>query len=314
MSAHQLSLFAVDRLPHNPYCSNDLATGLRIRSAVHALQHRYIQPNRPAERFWMVYDIDRDQGGAAWIGEVAEPNYTVINQDNGHAHLIYALDVPVITSDAGRLKPLRYAAAIEGAYTHRLGADRSYTGLICKNPIHPGWGLRHGPETAYGLGDLAEYIANIASWRQPSRMINTSLGRNCQLFEALRLWSYRNINRTAWISYAGWYDACLHQAHTLNAFPSPLPLPEIKATARSVAKWVWQRLRGGTQADYIERTHTSEIQAARGRKSGASRRKGTLLENDREPWVKEGISRSTWYRRQAKRNETEPKSDNSPTV
>ena len=35
----------------------------------------------------------------------------------------------------------------------------------------------------------------------------------------------------------------------------------------------------------------------RGIRSGASRRKGTPLEDDHRPWESMGISRATWYRK-----------------
>jgi len=298
----QLSLFSPDRLPRKPYCTNDLDAGLVIRQQSHALLRRYIQPNAPAMRFWMVFDVDRESASEAWDGVAAEPNFTVINPANGHAHLIYGLDVPICTSDAGRLKPLRYAAAIEGAYTHRLRADNGYTGLICKNPLHCDWKLLRGPEWAYGLSDLAAWVPNISRWKNPSRVIDTALGRNCQMFDALRSWAYRHINRTAWVSRDAWHRAVEIEAVELNSqFPVPLPWPEVKATAKSVAKWVWEVLRG-SQAEYVARTHTPEIQAFRGKRggiaSGESRRKGTPLEHDPEPWLALGISRATWYRRQ----------------
>jgi hypothetical protein len=59
--------------------------------------------------------------------------------------------------------------------------------------------------------------------------------------------------------------------HINSDFGPPLTWSEVKATARSVAKWVWQNLRG-SQQDYINRTHTSEMQSARGRRSGEKRR------------------------------------------
>jgi hypothetical protein len=201
------------------------------------------------------------------------------------------------------LGPLRYAAAVEGAYTHKLGADRGYTGLICKNPLHNHWDVIPGPEEEYTLGQLAEYVPNISQWREPRKVINTSLGRNCQLFDWLRNWAYRNINSNAWDSLSAWNQACLQQAEKLNAFSRPLPYSEIIATSKSIAKWTWRQLLG-SQQEYIDRTHTTEIQAARGRRSGVARRKGSLAE--RKPWEAQGVSRATWYRRQehSKRGET----------
>ena len=61
------------------------------------------------------------------------------NPQNGHAHLIYGLDVPVRTAPDAKSAPLRYAAAVDCALRAVLGADEDYAGLICKNPLHPHW-------------------------------------------------------------------------------------------------------------------------------------------------------------------------------
>ncbi len=296
-----LPLLRSDRLPYRPYCTDDLSIGLTIRSQQEALQRLYIQPNGPAHRWRMVYDVDNEMAASAWMGETSEPNWVAVNRDNGHAHIGFELLVPVVTSNAGLLRPLRYAAAIEAAYTDKLGADRGYTGLICKNPLNDYWDVIRGPSEAYTLDQLAEHVPNINRWRKPSKIINTSLGRNCQMFEWLRQWAYRHINKTNWQSYDSWYYACLQQADQLNTFDAPLPLTEIRATVRSVAQWVWKRLRGNQQV-YIDRTHTREIQAERGRRSGQARRKSSLTEQ--KPWLELGISRATWYRRRQSETRT----------
>lgn len=298
----QLSLFTADRLPKKPYCSDDLNYGLKIRTLARAIKHRYIQPNDPIRRHWLVYDIDREGASEAWDGIAAEPNISIITPSNGHGHLLYCLEVPVYLQGKARLGPIKKAAAVDAAYVDLLAADRGYAGLICKNPLHDHWRVLKGNPWAYDLDGLAEWIpgGQLTRYKRQKRTMQQGLGRNVTLFDGSRAWAYRNINRTGWVSFDVWHRAVLDQAGTINAqFPMPLPWPEVKATAKSIAKWVWEVLRG-RQADYVARTHTPEIQAARGRKggvaSGESRRKGTPLEHDPEPWLALGISRAQWYR------------------
>lgn len=64
------------------------------------------------------------------------PNITVKNPVNGHAHLLYALNIAVRTAPDASVKALKYAAAVERSLCEKLCADVNYSGLICKNPFH----------------------------------------------------------------------------------------------------------------------------------------------------------------------------------
>lgn len=300
-----IGLFSSERLPRKPYCSDELDYGVKIRTLTHALRCRYIQPNDPCRRHWLVFDVDREGAAFAWEHTVAEPNITVVNPNNDHAHLLYCLDVPIYLLGKVSIKPIKFAAAVESLYHTALDACDGYAGLLCKNPLHKSWKVLSGPTWAYDLKSLVvEYFppAKIKKAKRRRKLL-TGLGRNCTLFEALRLWAYRNINRTAWVSYDVWHRAVMDEAGQIAAqfTAAPLPYSEIKATAKSVSKWVWQTLRG-LQSEYVARTHTPEVQAARGRKSGEARRKGSITEA--APWEELGISRATWYRRQQNDSET----------
>lgn len=210
-----------------------------IRPAVTALEHRYIQPNAPLEVAWLVFDLDYVGAAFAWENaNLPPPTLTVINPENAHAHLFYGLETPVVTSEAARDAPIRYAAAIQAVLLAKLRADAGYAGLIAKNPYHDVWRalwVHH----LYDLGELAEWI-DLPKHR--AQRETYGLGRNCTLFDELRSWSYQWIReyKRNDATFAQWHSAVLAQAGNLNAFDTPLPHSEVKATAKSVAKWCWK--------------------------------------------------------------------------
>jgi hypothetical protein len=225
-------------LPRRPYCTDDLAEGVRIRAKNLAESKRYIQPNEGHLKMWLVFDVDYQQAAAAWQdANLPAPTWIAQNPDNGHAHLAWGLEVPVNVK--ARIEPIRFAAAVEAAYSDALRADIGYSGLIAKNPLHRHWRVTWGPSGLYGLEQLAEWVDLKAPRRKRAE---AGLGRNCDLFDRLRAWSYKAV-RAYWRpdGYTAWYDAVLAHAERLNTFPVPLPYSEVKATAKSVAKWTWRR-------------------------------------------------------------------------
>jgi hypothetical protein len=57
-----------------------------------------------------------------------------------------------------RLKPLRYAAAIENGMANKLGSDPGYVGLITKNPLNPHWSPYWSGADLYDLDYLADFV------------------------------------------------------------------------------------------------------------------------------------------------------------
>jgi hypothetical protein len=72
--------------------------------------------------------------------------------------------------------------------------------------------------------------------------VATGLGRNVTLFDGLRAWSYRALIKTAPKNFEEWQQIVFRQAELLNSFSCPLPTSEIRATARSVAKWTFKNI------------------------------------------------------------------------
>jgi len=183
------------------------------------------------------------------------------------------------------VEPLRYAAAVEAALREKLGADEGYAGLICKNPLHNHWIVQVWETRSYTLDWLSDYL-DLSPYNARRRIPDYGLGRNCNLFEKTRIWAYKAI-RQGWPEFEQWKAAVLERALAYNAqFEAPLPVAEVKATAKSIAKWTHAHLSpAGFRA----------AQSSRGKRSGAVRRAGSVEEA--QPWIELGICRATYYNR-----------------
>jgi hypothetical protein len=269
----QLELFNT-HTPSHLYCSDDkMAQRIRIKRI--ALKYPYISVNPPKLKLWLPFDIDANQGGLSWEhAGLAMPNVSVVNRENGHAHLLYGLEAPVATSEVARIAPLRYLAAIERAYLSKLepyGGDTGFAGLMVKNPSHSHWKAFWGRLSFWSLEEMAEYVD--LDYYTPKRISDKKIqfvgvNRNVTLFNYLGpegKWSYSAVWRYRGERYEVWYEAVLNKALEMNGeFPVPMPFSEIKAIAQSVAKWVWQR-------DKVMHKKFLERQSFKGKRSGEAR-------------------------------------------
>lgn len=266
-------------LPRRPFCSDDKTARL-IRVRDHATRFLYIQHNAPAFVKFLIFDLDEPGAALAWDDAgLPPPTWSATDPESGTGHLCYALRTPVGRTQAARIKPLRYLAAVESAYCARLSADRRYTGLITKNPLHALWRVWcPANDAVYDLSDLADYVEldTVVRLRPREEPSPGTLWRNVTVFDELRTWAYSAV-REYWApdGFDNWKNAVRVRAQALNQFqcpPGPLPNNEIQSIAKSVAKWVWRRITPTGWAQRVRRTHTPEIQAMRGLRSGEVRR------------------------------------------
>lgn len=246
----QLSLFSEQRLAKRPYCKSDKSSAMLIRDAARALDFPYIQTNSPFLVYRIVIDVDRDVSLTAHQGSwhddyvMPDPNWCAINPANGHAHISYEIEIPVARHDAARQKPIKLLAAIEDALTKLMpGADAQYAGLICKNPTHEQWNTFSPRTEPYDLPELSSWV-DLTSYggKRPKFVADGSLGRNDAVFNKLRNWAYKEVRTYKDSSTKdAWFNEVLSKAESINYFPDkpPLPLSEIKAIAKSVAKYCW---------------------------------------------------------------------------
>lgn len=268
------ALAFIENLPRRPYCTDDPRQGQTVRARDAALRFSHVQPNTSGKVVWIAFDVDYEGGAMAWNRlHAAPPNLSVENPANGHAHLLYQLLAPVPRTEAARVRPLFYLAAVQEGLRRKLDADPGYSGHLCKNPAHERWATRQWAG-AYSLAYLSEWIDLPTPQEMQRRVRNpdyAGLGRNCELFERLRPAAYKLVRNHWRPGGAETFKEAMHTlADDLNAnFGTPLPLTEVRAIAGSVSRWVWRHF---TPADF------RQIQSARGARKGRARRDALLSE------------------------------------
>lgn len=258
LKQQQLDLF--ESLPKHPYCMDEKTGFMLIRSRTIAVKKPYIQVNSPMTTIYFVFDDDKHDAALSWFDRnLPAPFWTTQNPENGHCHHCYKLEIPLHTSEFSSIKAIKYAQAVYYAYALKMGADLAYSQLITKNPLHPQWRTTYWTKQAYSLDYLADFVD--LPKKLPKKLEVVGLGRNVTMFEKGRHWAYKAIrDYMHHNSSHEWERAVNAQLGAINAtFEDPLPFSEVKATAKSIAKWVWQRFSYG---------EFSAIQAKRGARGG----------------------------------------------
>ena len=182
----------LERLPIRLVCGDEFRRAARLPRE-RAVLRRYIQPNPAHLLVVLPFDLDHDAPEPWREAKVAEPSATVRNPDTGHAHIAYLVDPAVAVRRCEHRRAERYLAAVEGCYARRLGADRAYNGLWLQSPWSGAWDTRWGRAEPYTLRELAAFVPEVRTWRPPQAGVMAGLGRNCDLFEAVRHWAYRRV-------------------------------------------------------------------------------------------------------------------------
>ena len=268
-------------LPIWPLASDDLKAGIYRGSRQNALQRRYIEANPQAVSNLLVVDIDHEDAllRSIWDREGWRPNAVVENPANGHAHAVWALKEPITRTEYARRKPLAYAAAITEGLRRSVDGDKSYSGLMTKNPEHDHWNATWWSNELYTLPQLDEHLTSHnlmppASWRRTRRKNPVGLGRNCTIFETARTWAYRAARQIRLRhehptpeDSTLLYDVISSHVHELNTeFSEPLPAREAQQIATSIHKWITTKFYGWTDSRTVNQATFSAIQSARSRK------------------------------------------------
>ena len=240
---------------------------------------------------YFVFDLDYSESALAWREEnLPEPFWVAQNPKNGHVHICYRLLFPYPTTEIASIKPMQYAAKIQAAIARKLKADAGYSRKLTKNPYNHAWRMMYFTDKSYLLDELADYVV-VKALRKSEQ--EQGLGRNCTMFQQGASWSYTAVMEFKQVNapFQLWHNAVKDRIKDINAgFPEALPYSEVKATAKSIATWVWQRF----SEQGLKQWH-----AEKGRKGGqkSKRKPVATSEATTQPWKKLGISQSTYYRR-----------------
>lgn len=258
-----------NNLPQKPYCTDDLNFGLKIRPAETAITKRYLQYNKPTDLRWFVYDIDRPTGHFDWydIPHCPAPNISVMNKENGHAHLFYGLEVPVHLQTTAKKNPIRFASAIDVALIKTLNADEAYSELISKNPLNDFWETKVWRNSSYDLSELADNL-DLEKYKDArKRLPEIGLGRNCNLFDLTRFFAYREIRKPIenylfdeCYSEEDFISRCICYAQKHNEFKTPLPQREILSIGKSVGKWVYRNMSPAGFLEWAENRRKKSVE------------------------------------------------------
>ncbi|WP_109152949.1 replication initiation protein [Azospirillum sp. TSO5] len=234
-----------------PWCDNKGDASPCKRPKREAINFERIQPNGPRWIHYLCVDIDRPYPCSEGVPNltileamdfVLPPNLVVMNTQTGKAHWMYELARPVWEDpNKPQPKPVRFMKSAQSGLAnnlHRIGADRSFTGFMVKNPFHACHEVFSFRERPYDLWEFAENL-DLTYAARPTE----GNGRNTRLFEALGEWARRN--RHAFDTRSDFEATLLNEALEVNrGFPTALPFSEVRSVVRSVGKYVWERWDG----------------------------------------------------------------------
>lgn len=235
----------VASLPRFPYCADDPTNGVYRKPKREALQCLLIQPNHDKFIRWLPFDYDQD-GGYFRPQEVGlpEPSFYAFNRANAHSHILYQLEEPVSKSLNSHSAPMQFLMDVQRGMCRRLGADKAYSGTLCKNVTHSHWEVVSTGASPLSLARLNDYLTpqDKAPW---TTVELEGLGRNCDLFNEVRKIAYRTVERfkkdnKTENDFRRFLDSMAFQINM--SFDPPLFLTEVGSVTKSVAKWTWWKL------------------------------------------------------------------------
>lgn len=266
-TTEQLALFGASYRPQRPLCGPSKSGPYRRRERAAALsESAYIETNPTCIQSLIITDVDAgDVSGLPQLVGLPPASWSVRTRNAiGSGHIGYALASPVVLTDAAHRRPINLLSRVEWGIRDVLGGDTAYAGRIMKNPLSPGafqdtlWPQDEIFPT-YALRELASALSDLGALPSPGdpRPRASGVGRNVDIFDRTRTWSYRAIKRYWQGGFSEWSEVVHAKARILNLDleregREPLPDREILHLARSISKWTWQKFSPETFSEIQE--------------------------------------------------------------
>lgn len=211
----------------------------------------------------LAFDVDHEDPLIFSDYGLPAPTIITINKDNGKSHILYYLKAPVSVG-----KAREYMIDLYDGITTAINADTNYTGRIAKNYMNEKAFIVYGSLKSYELADFGDFTKKHTKASAEAKKSKISyFSRNCALFDTVRFYAYKT--KKDFAEYDDFYD-CVHKkaiSENQTAFDEPLPLKEVKDTAKSIAMWTWNKSPelepGKWNWDGYEKKPKEEVSASR---------------------------------------------------
>lgn len=191
-------------------------------------------------------DLDRKGGINPLDGPI--PTLTTLNTLSEHQQAAYFLLNPISYGGHSRRAPQQFLEDVLAGLVYAHDADRNYTGLLARGPLHPDHITRVMSGRIYTLAELAQDLPplkKVVTTQQELRKLAELVeieSRNCETFEMLRHVGYRigreghlgevlrrrlqdqadQVNRTAWADHPS----------------GPLSASELRGIVESIVRYI----------------------------------------------------------------------------
>ena len=269
-------------LPQYVPAANVLTAGLQMVPKADLGRYEWAQLNRYGRFLHVDLDMDFEEADSL-IRDRSLPEFSwvVHNHRSHHLHVAWLLASPL----NDRKRTFR---------TMRDDLVRRLQATLCADPRHHGRGpnpnpffagrnigisVEWGSSEPVRASEFFEWLPKTVELMDKPQARGSKLtgeGRNVDLFQEVRREAYRAVRHGV---QAGWtqaqYAAHVHDLATEGngRFDTPLPRREVRATARSIARWTWARRRRGLPETRTLAERQADRARARGRKVRERNRK-----------------------------------------